>query len=56
MIIAWGLFILAILNIIVIFAYKIEHNEDFDSTKDNDGRDVTISIIIALASAQYIWG
>lgn len=56
MIIAYGLLILAVLNIIAIFAYKIEHDEDFDSTKDNDGRDVSISIIVALISAQYIWG
>jgi len=55
MIIAWGLFIGSILSIISTFSYKIEHDEQF-TKEDGDANLVTIACILALCSAQYIWG
>ena len=55
MIIAWGLFMPSILGIILAFKKKIDKDEHFKECS-YDTISVAVFYIVALCSAQYIWG
>lgn len=48
MIIAWGLFLISIFAVFVFIAAP--------NKSDTDGKNITIYGLLALFSAQYIWG
>jgi len=53
MILAWGLLIASVLVIVIGFADKMNKGEDF---REGEGNEMIIAYVVALCSAQYIWG